>query len=433
MHGAPDEAARALSSALGHLKGRARDEAALLLAETYQEMGQWMEAQTYIDSLDLGRADVHIRELAQVLGIESRRQLDEYHPSELKDLVDALIGTVRHGLSSTTRARAAVVVAGVVSNLKNQTVSEGAWSAVHEMGLDTFDKLDRSKVLLARAQIAFQIRKHDSGLAEALAAATLLEESGATDTTFVSIQTGVGTIVGSQGRYEESLAPLERAYIAASRLDNLPLMCQAACNRTVSLSRIGTPEEHRRWATLARIASQRLAPGTFERASSAVQWGLASITSNSRDSVEEALEWLDQESREARYIWVQQCIEFYKADLNWLLGRKKFALSAVTRARAIAKEALAIGFVGTCARWATIWLLKEGAPEQAWEELRVAYERFTALDAKDRADVLCSIYTINCQIPVPLENIEDLARRSLARLPFQYSAELSRMGLRLPN
>lgn len=433
MHGAPDEAARALSSALGHLKGRARDEAALLLAETYQEMGQWKEARSYLESLDLGRVEHHLQELAQVLDIESRRQLHEYHPTQLKGLVDALIGTIRHGTSSTTRARAAVVVAGVVSNLKNQAVSEDAWTAVHEIGLESFDKLDRSRVLLARAQTAYQMRKHDSGLSEALAAATLLEETGATDSTFVSIQTGVGAIACSQGRYQDSLAPLERAYHAASRLDNLHLMCQAACNRAVSLSRIGTPEEHRRWATFARIASQRLAPGTYERANSAVQCGLASIASNRRESVEEALEWLDHESREARHIWVQQCIEFYKADLNWLLGRKRLALWAVARARAIATEALAIGFVGTCARWATIWLLKEGAPEQAWEELSIAYGRIAALDAKDRADVLCSIYTVNCQIPLPLENIEDLARRSLAHLPFQYSAELSRMGLLLPH
>ncbi|HET9275496.1 MAG TPA: AAA family ATPase, partial [Gemmatimonadales bacterium] len=39
--GAPDEASRALSTAMKHLKGRDRDEGTLLLAETLQEMGDW--------------------------------------------------------------------------------------------------------------------------------------------------------------------------------------------------------------------------------------------------------------------------------------------------------------------------------------------------------------------------------------------------------
>lgn len=433
VHGAPDEAARALSTALGQLKGRVRDEAALLLAETYQEMGRWEEARSYLDNLTLTRSEPHLSQLKDVLEIESRRQLDEYPSAELEQLVAALIGLVHNGASSSIRARASVIVAGVVSSLKNPIVSERAWKAVNQVPLDEFDKLDRSKVLLARAQTAFQIRKHDFGLSPALAAAALLEESGATDTTYVSVQTGVGTIFGSQGKYDESLAPLERAYVAASRLDNLPLMSQAACNLTVALSRVGTSEEHQRWAAIARSASKRLAPGAFERASSAVQCGLASAASNSRSSVEEAIGWLENESKEARHIWIQQCIELYKADLLWLLGRQRLALRAVRHARGIATGALAIGFVGACARWGTISLLRDGAPERAWEELRVAYERLDELDAKDRADVLCSIFTVNCRIPVPIENVEDLTRSSLARLPLQYSTELSKMGLLLPH
>lgn len=434
MHGAPDEAARALSSALGHLKGRIRDEAALLLAETYQEMGRWEEALLYLPNFDTrGDPDSQNEQVAEILEIESRRQLHSYEASELEQHAHSLITRIRSGAAPTVRVRAALVVSGVVSDLRNQAVSEEAWMAVHEMRLERFGGWDRSKVLLARARTTYQVRRQDSGLGEAMEAASLLEEAGATDTTFVRTQTGFGAIACAQGRYFEGLAPLERAYVAACRLDNSSLMCQAAYNRAICLSRIGSPEEHRRWASLAKSASEHLAPGAYERSGAAAQVALANLALHIHGPVEEALEWLDQESRTARYRWVLQCTELFKADLNWLLGRKRAAFNAVSRAREIAREALGIGFVGMFARWGTLWLLKEGNPEQAWEELREPYSLLPRLDAKDRADVLCSIHTVDAQMRLPLDNIDIQAREALACLPVQCSEELQRLGLRLPS
>jgi tetratricopeptide (TPR) repeat protein len=434
MHGAPDEAARALSSALGHLRGRTRDEAALLLAETYQEMGRWEEALLYLSHFDSrGDPDSQNEHVAEILEIESRRQLHAYEASELEQHAQSLITKIRSGAAATVCARAALVVSGVVSDLRNQEVSEEAWMAVHEMRLERFGRWDRSKVLLARARTSYQVRRQDSGLGEALEAASLLEETGVTDTTFVRTLTGFGAIACAQGRYSEGLAPLERAYAAACRLDNQSLVCQAAYNRAICLSRIGSPEEHLRWANLAKAASEHLAPGAYERSGAAAQVALAHLALHAHGPVKEALEWLDQESRTARYRWVLQGIEFFKADLNWLLGRKRAAFSAVSNAREIAREALGIGFVGMFARWGTLSLLREGNPEQAWEELRGPYSLLRRLDAKDRADVLCCIHTVDAQMRLPFENIDIQAREALACLPVQCSEELQRLGLRLPN
>jgi tetratricopeptide (TPR) repeat protein len=432
MHGAPDEAARALSSALSQLKGRARDEATVLLAETYQEMARWEEALHYLRQLDL-RSDPQQEQVAEILRIESERQLHSFEVSELEDLVRALISRIRGDLSPTVRARAALVASYIVCDLRNQSVFEEAWAAVHELTIDHFSTWDRGKVLLAKARTTYHMRRQDSGLQEAMETADLLEEAGATDSTFVRTHTGFGAIACAQGRYHEGLGPLERAYGAACRLDNPLLMCQAAYNRAVCLSRIGDPEEHHSWAMLAREASQVLAPGTYERAAAATQVALASLSLQSYGPVEEALDFLDAETRCGRNPWILQSTELFKADLNWLLGRRKIALAAVRKARTISGQALDIGFVGTFARWGTLLHMKEGNAVKAWEELRQPYELLPRLDAKDRADILCSIFTLGSHTPVPVPDIVSQAREALASLPERCAQEMISLGLRLPS
>jgi len=429
MHGAPDEAARALSSALGQLKGRARNEAALLLAETYQEMAQWKEALVYLRSLDEEQIESPSLQLAEILQVESLRRLDAYDSAQLEHIAESLLLKVRNGATSRVRARASLVASGISSELRNSRIMEETWTTIRGLHLEDFDNWDRSRVLLAQAHTSYQMRSVDTGLREARAAARLLEEEGATDSTFVRIQNGFGAIACAQGRYAEGLAPLALAFSAASRLDNTHGMSQAAHNRTVCLSRVGTPEEHRQWALLAHSASKHLPPGSYERAGAAAQCAFAGIALNSRSSVNEAMEWLIQEARAARRAWVSQCIEFYLADVNWFIGRKKAALQSVMRARNISREALSIEFAGISARWGTLLLLSQNKPEEALQELEKPYRLLPSLDAKDRAEVLCSIRLVGSRIPISIINIEDQTRAALAALPVQCSVELDRLGL----
>jgi hypothetical protein len=175
-----------------------------------------------------------------------------------------------------------------------------------------------------------------------------------------------------------------------------------------------------------------LAPGSYERVSAAAQYAVAHATLNAKEPVERALDWLEQDARSARHRWVLQCIELYRADMYWLIGRKRAAFNSVTKSRQIASQALAIGFVGTYARWSTLLLMHVGKPQEAWLELQKALKLLPRLDAKDRADVYCSAYTLNTQWTIPIPDVADLARQSLARIPVGCSKELARMGLLLP-
>jgi hypothetical protein len=184
---------------------------------------------------------------------------------------------------------------------------------------------------------------------------------------------------------------------------------------------------------LAREASRFLAPGLYERAAAATQVALASLSLQSYGPVEEALEFLDAESKCGWNPWILQSTELFKADLNWLLGRRKVALGAVRKARTISAEALDIGFVGTFARWGTLLHIKEGNVVRAWEELRQPYELLPRLDAKDRADILCSIFMVGTHTKVPIPDIASQAREALATLPARCAQEMVSLGLRLPS
>jgi hypothetical protein len=397
-------------------------------------MARWEEALECLLRFEPGRdAETDLEKLANILRIESNRHLDTYSVSDLTRVARTLVEMLLDEETSSVRSKAAVVASCIASELKDEEIVEAVRAAIRRMTMEGFDRWDRSKVLLAGANTAYQVRHLDAGLAEVLAALHLLEEEGATDTTYVRVQTGVGAIACAQGRYIDGVAPLVKAYLSASRLDNFFLMCQAAYNASICLSHLGDPEEHRRWAVLAREASEHLAPGSYERASAAVQYAVAHATMNVREPVERALDWLEEEAKSARHRWVLQCIELYRADLNWLIGRKRAAFNSVARTREIATHALAIGFVGAYARWSTLFLMQIGKPQEAWFELQNSFKLLPRLDAKDRADVYCSAYTLDTQWRIPVPDVADLARQSLARIPVGCSEELVRMGLLLPH
>ena len=77
----------------------------------------------------------------------------------------------------------------------------------------------------------------------------------------------------------------------------------------------------------------------------------------------------------------------------------------------------------------TLLLLSQNKPEEALGELEKSYRLLPSLDAKDRAEVLCSIRLVGSRIPIWITNIEDQTRAALAALPVQCSVELDRLGL----
>ncbi len=435
LHGAPDEAARALASALGQLKGRPKVEATLLLAESYQEMGELRASlECLCDMGASGQSDANLIELADTLRMDCERQIGVASVQHLVSMVSRLIDKACTDSTLTSRVRAASAAASLAGHLLQPELLSAARDACDRISVKELSSYESGRIELAKAITSYHFRQNEKGLQEALVAARLLQAVGAMDTTFVQIQTGLGAIACANGAYADGIAPLELAYATASRLDNPALMCTAASNLALCFYRVGVSESHLKWALTAwdrcRMDGR---PGSYDRLHSSAQCSLAYLGLGETKRAITAREWLRECTTDARLDWVRQAAWLYEADIAWLLGEKPRALSAVNQALEISREALSLGFVGRIARWRTVQSLRGGGTESPLRFLHTWYNQIDRLDAFDQAEVLCSLAQLEPIVPAGGSDVSVQARTALGRLPMACSKQIRALGLRLPD
>jgi DNA-binding SARP family transcriptional activator/tetratricopeptide (TPR) repeat protein len=431
-HGAPDEAARALSSALGQLKGNPRTEATLLLAETYQEMACWREALECLGRVsNEDNLDLRLTETTNVLITESRFHLGELTANQLLRATAKLIEGARRHNSAPSRVRSGLSAATLAGILRDPELISTARQAIDDVPDAELDRMELGKLLLARAMTSYHTREKDNGLAEVRAAARILEEVGASDTTFVQIHTGVGAIAALTGRYADGVVSLEHAYNAAHRLENTSLMCVAASNLALCHYRLGLPEQYLRWATLAWNHSESSPSGSYDRIFAVAQCTIAYAGAGQTRNALRGLTTLREVLAVIEIPWIRQAARLYEADICWLLRREKEALDALEGLREDADRALSTGFEGRFARWNTLFLLRAGKPKEAEDYLASIRSRMDRFDALDRAEVFCSLALLRRNNGSQAEEARTRARLELARLPVACFRQLEQFGLRL--
>jgi DNA-binding SARP family transcriptional activator len=433
-HGAPDEAARALSSALAHLKGRAKAEATLLLAETYQEMGQWRDALDCIRTLsEEQKKDHDVREMADVLRVESEHQLDLYPLTEIPSVLQEIISKVLNYRDPAARTRAILSAAYIAATLRSEDLLFTVRDFLRNLRIDDFEPHNASRVLLARGMTNYHVREKASGREDVLRAASLLQSIQTTDSTFVRIQIGLGTIASAEGKYHEALEDLEAGYKAAARIDNAHLMTQAAGNLALSYHRVGMVHEHLKWAGIAWETARHSGRDSFSRLHAAARCAMAHSFLHHSTTAKEWLVRLHEIKQETCLDWVKQAAMLYEADVNWLLGQKSQALDIVRDIHTITPGPLTLGFVGSFARWTTVSATRTGKTDVARRLLRSWYEKLDRLDALDQAELLCGLAQLETPVTVKTLHIDDQARSALAQLPIACAKQMAQLGLRLPD
>ena len=431
--GAPDEAARALSSALGHMRGRPKAEATLLLAETYQEMADWSGALECLQDLeDEHRADPYMREMSEVLEMESRYQLDTYPVEKMPSIVGEFLSKAIEYREPAARVRAAASAACLAGTLRIQDLLSQVSHSLSQFPIEFLSEHDTSRVLLARA-IAHYHARDNNGLKETIMAADLLEAAGAADTTFVRIHTGLGVMAAAEGKYGEAVPSLARAFKVATRLDNLPLMSLAAANLGLCHYRLGQLQDHLHWGRTAWDQSTRLTSGSYVRVHSAALCAFAEIASGSLGRARKSLAFLRQEKSETQLSWIRQAAVLYEADISWLLGDKRNALRLVMELEASMNDVPSIGFVGRFARWRTLVALRTGSANHVRRFLKEWHGSIGRLDAFDRAEVLCSLAELEAHMGRDPAKILSEARVALAALPVACAKQMQQFGLHLPH
>jgi len=431
-HGAPDEAARALSSAIPHLKGATRASAIVLLGETYQEMANWKEALQCLDQLtESDMTEPDILDSAKTLAVASRWSMGSFDRMDFEEIFNDLLAIVQRSPSVIPRIRATRVAALLAADMRSDKHSRILRTALTSLAPQVNDVMQLSKLCLSQAMTYYHVRDEDNGLSCAVRAAKLCEEAEATDSTFASIHTGIGSILAAGGQYLRGIAYLEKAYRCASRLDNAALMSQTAGNLALCFSREGLLDDSWRWAGKAWQHALATPMGSYDRVHAASQGCLSAIAAGDKTATEEALARLEVEGGRANQPWVQQAALLFLADGYYLMNRFDSAFDAIRKARQLSRTAISIGFAGMFVRWSTQLFLREGRASEVWAELREYYEILDRLDLIDRAEILASFALLASIEPIPIANPETQAREVLSRLPAACSHRLARFGLTL--
>lgn len=434
LHGAPDEAARALSSALGQLKGRTRDEAALVLAEAYQEMGDWSGALECIHELDPDHRQVrHLKEFAEALEIESLSQLGQYTLTDEPRVLDNILAKALGAKDTSASVRTILSAATIAVSLQSHGLLGTVGHAIERTTQRHIEGRERGRLLLAHALTLFHRRENDKARNLILEGIKLVEEAGATDTTFVQFRIGLGVIAVTEGRYTDAIKPLEEAYWGAARLDHGNLMSRAAANLAMCQYRIGSEKELFRWATVAWEKSKSVLKGDYGCVQPAYYISLAGMTTGQRELTRVGLEQLRASAKSARTPWTRQAALLLEADLVWLLGEKTHALRIIADVWKEWTKPLAMGWVGPFTRWCTLYLVREGRFSEVDGLLGSMEPRLSYIDALDRAEVLCSQLHFDRSQGQEDTGLCYRARESLDKLPLACTSQLQRLGLLRPN
>jgi DNA-binding SARP family transcriptional activator/tetratricopeptide (TPR) repeat protein len=433
VRGTPDEGVRALSSALGNLKGRAKQEATVLLAETYQEMAEWKVSLEMLGQLEVdAESDTDLREMAEVLTVEGRRHLQLIPEDEYRAIAARLIEASLTMRTPAARARAALVGARISDVVRDPVIYNQLASALACVTPGSLTPREEGMVRLARAMSEYFLGETHQSRLSTTEACRFLEAHDTTDSPLAVAYIGLGALACAAGRYEDGLDASKRAYEIAARLDNDPLRVISAGNLALCNNRLGNYAQGKHWA----VMTNRFEVGTgnhFQPTRCAAFRGIAAALRHESAEAEEALAALDRSIGKPEPLWVRQAAHFMKADILWLLGRRKEAKRAARGGMELSEEPLVHGMTGYCSRWGALTAAGPETKLRRLENLKRAYSRKPTLDAIDKVEVACSLMLLQERLGLASLGIEAEMRSDLAALPAACANQLRLLGVLLAN
>jgi DNA-binding SARP family transcriptional activator/tetratricopeptide (TPR) repeat protein len=427
--GAPDEAARALGSALRELKGQTWQEAALLLAEAYDEMGDPKAILEIVGELKATHpSDPSVRELSEELEIDARSKLGLLAPDEAADIVKQFITMFRNRHTHAGRARAALGAAKVARDLWDMDLFDQLQAALARLPTESFEPREKSLTLIAEAMTAFYRRDTETSAHAATLACELMKRSGSQDATLVSLNIGLGVIAIAKGDYKKAIEPFEYAANLAKRLGNERLVVMSAANLAMSHLRLGDYRAQYEWALIARKhRNEKTEP--FDRVKSAWLLGMALGYLGMTCDANKALETIQSEIERCETRWVAQFGKYLLADMLWLLGKEGWALEAAIEAGAGEGGPINPALIGLYSRWAALVSTKQGTCEKQFHILSGLREKRNRLDALDRVELDCSIMYLCGKLELDTSSYLEEFRRALDDLPPASTRQLEALGL----
>jgi DNA-binding SARP family transcriptional activator/tetratricopeptide (TPR) repeat protein len=422
--GAPQSAGRALASALPSLHDEDLIRGTILLVEALQEQGCWRESLDALETLDDLTFHVKSPE-AFALAALARAYLGT-PMGEWLGLLPTLKGIMQTCPHTLSRVRAAKAVAHATSSLRDRVLASEMLEVVDHIPVSELDADAQAQVGLIRALFLFQAGDMDASYRLADSHLAQLRGQGHANALVVQLQTGLGSIRGRQGLYEEATGHHERALRLARLLGNDTLTTHICANLALCYGRLGRHEDQLACAESSPIATNTEIV-TFTDVHIACSVAFAHAIQGRTANMREAIRRCDERLGPHVPRSVTQSWLLWKADILAVAGLRGEALE--TAREAIHGYQLRLecsALAGVFARWAAVTCLGTDDEDEVGALLEQLGERLSDYDALDQVDILCAI--VYCGRASSSEYREKITRHA-SSLPTSALAPIRAMGL----
>jgi len=274
--------------------------------------------------------------------------------------------------------------------------------------------------------LLFQVGDLDLSFTQTSACFDELCSLGTMNMVAVQLQTGLGALRGRQGRYEEAVVHLERAWQLAMSLGNDTLARASAANLALFYGRLGRFEDQLRCAeeSLGDVDSE-IASFTELQLTYSIAYahGICGRAGKTRSAIS------DLEGRLGinRPGWIMQPWLLWKADALQVAGLPQEASrSAMEAILSYDFRLEASSFAGAFARWVALTHAGVHANCRAEAALRELENHLEEFDALDQAEILCA----NAHFRMPsTSGYEARITAKLRHLPASVATQLYRLGM----
>jgi DNA-binding SARP family transcriptional activator/tetratricopeptide (TPR) repeat protein len=385
--GAPDEAILALESAVPCMTDEEADECRLLISTHYQELGRWQDSLDAVTRLN-GASETMLRN-RRVLETWALWNLGRVGALSVEHVVEELLNTAVRDFG--TAFDTILIAARIACSHRSHTTMQ----RVLEVACDLERKAptrDGVPLFVALGTLSFHLgRRAESRRYAEMGAAALAKERA--DSVAARLRIGIGALHAVAGDYRRADEDFRAALAIADRLENAGLIGQALSNHSVTSLRLRRYDD---CVTVAERAIDCLSSQpvdsycirSFE--AGALAHALLGRSAN-------ALDWIkrgDRLSAEAEATTIKQDWQTTKADVLWILGRRRQALECATQGLRLAKTGtIDLHSIGQLARWAARVAIANGFTDNAldWIKGVPGYDQLDVMDEVELAAAECDL------------------------------------------
>jgi DNA-binding SARP family transcriptional activator/tetratricopeptide (TPR) repeat protein len=422
--GAPYEAERALSTALGRLTSRERVEATLLLAEVLQEQGSWQESLDRLNELS-GEDREASQDEAIVLEAVARVNMSTSSAALGFAMLPELAHIVKHSHSIRTRVRASKAIAWLFERFRDRTIPASLVAQIESIPVHQLDPDSQGELGLVKAMLFYQAGNIDQSREHANDAIKVLRERQSANLVVVQLCSGLGALDSREGAYDSAVRHLGEALLMAQRLGNDTVVSSIIANLAICLGRLGRYEElDDLLGRRSEVQGPELTGFAEIQAGYALSLGL-SIRGKKQSAID-AVTAVSRRLTGSVPIWMMQAWMLWKADVLLIAGRRQEAYQSAIEGLTVGSDSVRLwsdAFAGPLARWvgSLSRLNKVTSAESIVEGFVSKLEDY---DAMDQAEILCAKRILELQVGGLPEATSSLLRAKLEQLPAAVRAQL---------